>query len=582
LLPVYIISDNDEFGKEDLHLPEALLRRAGGTAFSSCLLPLIFCQHEDFLFVRCTTRKECRVNDAHNHIIMRNNNSGAIATRLTNPGIIDRLEQDIQDYLHEFGFKIKRERNQSDVDQTRQKDHQAVIFIPTLPYSYSNNKEDDCTTASSNNNITNITTPTTSSSPIGTLHLHIRNESLLPTVGPLLRTLLRLAVHIPPQSLRAILYCDFILDPLHKLSKMSALQQRDHLGRQEEIAARKMMNAVHMLVRNSMGSALCLDMVIVLPCYWRRRDADDDNGKECLLISKVAVEQAMESNHDACYPSIHLEERIDNDIIFNGCANNNIDNTSDGGAESSSIQLSVTTRMCTVRHQPLLFRWLHQIGSRNQSVAEETAHSILPLLTRLGDHDMSLIVACIEKPGNLHRILMLCHQYRHRSTSVLSNLIVVMPDEGERSGLKQLFQGAIDHFRETILNQDGASVHDSDEDCLPTLMYEGEAVPLLWSRLHQHNDNGKHQDERTSSPQEHSIIGIDLHPNALTLSGYDYASQAQLALMNADAVIFGYESTGIPRNIDDMLNNWVQIPSRSSINLVAAMSIIFDAMFSTS
>ena len=510
-----------------------------------------------------------------------NNNSGAIATRLTNPGIIDRLEQDIQDYLHEFGFKIKREQNESDdVDQTIQKDHQAVIFIPTLPYSYSNNR-DDCTTASSNN--TNITPTTSSSGPIGTLHLHIQNESLLPTVGPLLRTLLRLAVHIPPQSLRAILYCDFILDPLHKLSKMSALQQRDHLGRQEEIAARKMVNAVHMLVRNSMGSALCLDMVIVLPCYWRRRGADDDDGKECLSISKVAVEQAMESNHDACYPSIHVEERIDNDIIFNGCADN-IDNTSDGCAEASSIQLSVSTRMCTVRHQPLLFRWLHQIGSRKQSVAEETAHSILPPLTpRLGDREMPLIVACIEKPGNLHRILMLCHQYRHRSTSVLSNLIVVMPDEGERSsGLKKLFQGAIDHFRETILNQDGASVHDSDEGCcLPTLMYEGEAVPLLWSRLH-HQHNGKQQDERTSSPQEHSIIGIDLHPNALTLSGYDYASQAQLALMNADAVIFGYESTGIPRNIDDMLNNWVQIPSRSSINLVAAMSIIFDAMFSTS
>ena len=37
------------------------------------------------------------------------------------------------------------------------------------------------------------------------------------------------------------------------------------------------------------------------------------DGKECLSISKVAVEQAMESNHDACYPSIHLEERIDNE-----------------------------------------------------------------------------------------------------------------------------------------------------------------------------------------------------------------------------------------------------------------------------
>jgi hypothetical protein len=153
-----------------------------------------------------------------------------------------------------------------------------------------------------------------------------------------------------------------------------------------------------------------------------------------------------------------------------------------------------------------------------------------------------------------------------------------MPDDEERSGLKQLFDGAITHFRETILSQDGASVQECDEGCLPTLMYEGDAVPLIQSRL---NRPKKAHDEKTSS-QKPSIIGIDLHPNALTLSGSSYVtkpSQAQAALGNADAVIFGYESTGIPRNIDDILNGWVQIPSRSSINLVAAMSIIFDVMF---
>jgi len=500
------------------------------------------------------------------------NSSGAIATTtLTNPGIIDRLEQDIQDYLHEFGFRIER--------MTPRKDDEAVIFIPTIPYSYSNTISDECTEASRHNTNTDI------AGPVGTLHLHIQNESLLPTVGPLLRTLLRLAVHIPPQSLRAILYCDFILDPLHKLSKMSTLQQREHLEQQEEIAARKMVNAVHMLVRNSMGSALCLDMVIMLPCYWRRRDGGDDDGtKESLPISKFAVEQAMESNHDACYPSIHLEERVNSEIIFNS---SNLDNTLDGDTESSSIHLGVSTRMCTVRHQPLLFRWVNQIGS-DQSVGDaETAHSIpSPQTTgslRLGDdYKMPLIVACIEKPGNLHRILMLCHHYRHHSTSVLSNLIVVMPDDEERSGLQQLFERAIIHFRETILSQDGASVQDCDQGCLPTLVYENEAVPLIQSRLNRPNGD---QDERTSSSQEPSIVGIDLHPNALTLSGSDYAtglSHAQVALVSADAVVFGYESTGIPRSIDEVLNCWVQIPSRSSINLVAAMSIIFDAMLHTS
>ena len=50
-------------------------------------------------------------------------------------------------------------------------------------------------------------------------------------------------------------------------------------------------------------------------------------------------------------------------------------------------------------------------------------------------------------------------------------------------------------------------------------------------------------------------------------------------MRDADVILFGYESTGIPSNIaDELVNSWVQIPSRSSINVVAAMSIVFDAL----
>jgi len=112
-----------------------------------------------------------------------------------------------------------------------------------------------------------------------------------------------------------------------------------------------------------------------------------------------------------------------------------------------------------------------------------------------------------------------------------------------------------------------------------TLSYEGEAVTLIQTRLNRHIGE---QDGTSASPQEPSIVGIDLHKNALTLSGSGEACQAQLALVKADAIIFGFESTGIPQNIDEILNSWIQIPSRSSINLVAAMSIILDAMFKTS
>ena len=83
----------------------------------------------------------------------------------------------------------------------------------------------------------------------------------------------------------------------------------------------------------------------------------------------------------------------------------------------------------------------------------------------------------------------------------------------------------------------------------------------------------------SSSPpptRSSSIVGVDLHPSALALDG-DYRdttvpiSQALHMVRNADAIIFGYESTGIPKG-------WVQIPSRSSIDMVAAMSIILNAL----
>ena len=79
------------------------------------------------------------------------------------------------------------------------------------------------------------------------------------------------------------------------------------------------------------------------------------------------------------------------------------------------------------------------------------------------------------------------------------------------------------------------------------------------------------------------MVAIDLHPSALTLDGgyRDTAvpiSPALHMISCADAIVFRYESTGIPKVLADSFYGWVQIPSRSSINVVAAMSIILDAL----
>lgn len=592
------------------------------------------------------------------------NNDTSVTTILTNPGIIDRLEQDIDDYLSPFGFHLERQQQHEQEDGERSGNCRAVLTIPRLPYTYSYNniitphermmKDGGASRSSSTSTTTNIITTTTeaaegcacgpTATPIGTLHLHIHQESLLSTVGPLLRTFLRLSPsHISPRRLRAIIHCDehyFVLDALQKLAKMNAEQRCHQLNRQEEISARKMAHYIHMLVRNSMGAALCLELVVVLPCYWMRTLSVLQNGEgeeggntinakgatitsgSKVPISVETVQLEMQNNPDACYyPSVQLVEAA-------ATTTNNKDeeqpsnrsNSDDNDDNPTSIHLDVQTRMCTVRHQPLIFQWLHSLSSmHNDEGVDECKHADVHVATTTDCGDpystkakdaTPVIMACIQKVGNLHRILMLCHDYDKvdpnrckcndsgkeddtaqsiQSSYMISNLIVIIPnanpddakDEQQPDKLLRDFEEAVDHFHKVIINPNG----DKNELChRPTFVYENEAAEQIPLIVEQRQAQTM---QSTASNYQHSLVGIDLHPDALTLQG-DYAttsstehtvSPALRLMRDADAIVFGYESSGIPDTVANQLNGWVQIPSRSSINVVAAMSIIQDALF---
>ncbi|KAL9184715.1 hypothetical protein ACHAXT_012685 [Thalassiosira profunda] len=395
-----------------------------------------------------------------------------ISTTLANPGIVDRLEADIADYLSPFGFRLERLVGDSGA---------AVLEAPRPP-----------------------------DGPIGTLHLHVHSESLLPTVGPLLRTYLRLSPsHVHPQRYRAVVHCDFVLDALEKFGKMSSEQKRNQLGRQEEASARRMAHYVHMLVRNSMGSALCMDLIVILPSY-RKRTLQDDTPVDTAPLTIDSVRLAMRDSPEAnYYPSVQLVEPGEN---------------------------------------------------------------------RVG-----------KKVGNLHRILMLCHDYdeapcgtiKTGDSSFLSNVVVVLPsanDDGmsntgndRRSKALCDFEDAVDQFHKTIVDPKRDDDDEAHKTYRPPFVYEDEAREEIYNIIQQ---------RRTHSRKSQCMIGIDLHPDALTLNG-DYAtteSQALEQMKKADAIVFGYESTGIPSAIANALTDWVEIPSRSSINVVAALSIILDAL----
>ena len=58
----------------------------------------------------------------------------------------------------------------------------------------------------------------------------------------------------------------------------------------------------------------------------------------------------------------------------------------------------------------------------------------------------------------------------------------------------------------------------------------------------------------------------------------DRACPAADTIRNAGGIVFGYESSGVPPSLARAVGGWVQIPSRSSINVVASMSIIFASI----
>lgn len=499
-----------------------------------------------------------------------------VATTLTNPGIIDRLEQDIADYLSPFGFSLERSAVEEGAAIDRSSTARAVLLAPRRRHSYASGYDDTATSPAAGPR----------AGPIGTIRLHVHQESLIHTVGPLLRTFLRLSPHhMDPSLLRAVIHCEFTLDALEKFDKMNSEQKRNHLGRQAELSARKMAHHVHMIVRNSMGSALCMDLAIVLPCYWRRKLEGELTPKSTVTASKEPVSvqsviDAMVGNPDACYPSVHLMDHSEG-----GCDGDEI------SSDNTTIHLDVRTRMCTVRHQPLIFRWIYALQN---PLAD---FQLSGLRTRpCNNKTLPLFVVCIEKVANLHRILMLCHDYDDKggsrcrsenhdddvdssSSSLLSKTVVVMPNttEEQKDKVTREFNDAIGNFHRVIVDSENKTDIGGSNRHRPKLIYEENAAEQVSSMIER---------SRPASQQsQQSILGIDLHPDALTLEG-DYDTNTDVPALqrmkSADAIIFGYESTGIPATVANLLNGWVQIPSRSSINVAAAISIVLDAIIGLS
>ena len=437
----------------------------------------------------------------------------AMETKITNPGIADRLEKDIGGF-ERYGFSF---------------DSSTRTFRAPPPPATSD-AGGTCTCQVQHQH----------------LWVTIPAPALVPSVGPFLRTLVRISDGIDPQTLRVVVsFC------------WSEEDVDDQEGDVDAAAAARIAHHVHMIVRNSMSAALFLtSLSILLPCN----------------VSVNQVRDAMDQNDDVNYPTVSLVDRVDGqqyvDDVDSACdaaatANANEgrpsppvhidDHVSFDDNGNVSARVLIQTRMCTVRLTPILYHLARAL--RNECNLVTSLGNSAVSAAQMNDNSIHipLILACVDKVANLFRIIMLARDYKSQH-----RLLLVVRDERIRTRLEAEMQKFIA----------GLDPIDDCGDRIPRIETIEDTVVLL-----RHECSGK-------------IVAVDLHADALTLDepsnnqGVDMSALS--AVQSAGAVIWGFEKDGIPSAIDSMAGCYVQVRCRSSLNLVAAMSVVLHRAWSFS
>lgn len=144
-----------------------------------------------------------------------------------------------------------------------------------------------------------------------------------------------------------------------------------------------------------------------------------------------------------------------------------------------------------------------------------------------------VFIVCVEKIPNIYRLYGLLQKY-----NLKDNSFVCLPeiDENKNRYISDICdQLGLKHFRKPSLATNFVS---------------------------ESKKNGK------------NIVAIDLHESAITMRHNDHINA-----LNNSVIIFGFESSGIPADILTLATHFVQLEARSSINVIATVSIFFDALY---
>lgn len=354
-----------------------------------------------------------------------------------------------------------------------------------------------------------------------TIVIVVNDLDLIATIGPFVRTLVRLMTRVDARRIRVVV--DLCGIPLHGRTR----------------------NVPHKLVRNSMGAALFLDITVRLP-------------------SSAAPFSVDESGVRDTYPTIRVVRRVEADasVPFRPRLTQRCDRL---GHEMGVLvprgtlrgfdpnrhylEFTIRGRMSTVCLTPVLFQLSNLLMTTidDDEDSNEDSDDSCTISDGVGN---ARHVVCVEKVPNLHRVMSLFDTYGR-----ISDLIICT-----RPSLAMRFAEIVKNDVR-IMREKRASSSTCD------------VVPPVWTIERAQRTLSEMRD--TGSTR---IVEFDLHERAMTLCSSQRESVAARALRSArSCIIWGFESDGIPKSMtrdDDMR---IQIESRSSLNLVASLSIALHA-----
>eukprot|EP01063_Lacrimia_lanifica_P020903 TRINITY_DN28174_c0_g1_i1.p1 TRINITY_DN28174_c0_g1~~TRINITY_DN28174_c0_g1_i1.p1 ORF type:complete len:526 (+),score=40.86 TRINITY_DN28174_c0_g1_i1:111-1688(+) len=500
---------------------------------------------------------------------------GGVVTKLTNPGILERVLADVETFT-KYGF--------------------AATLLPGSPRTVA------------------LTHPARASVPPAVrVQIPVRARALIASVGPLLRTLVRV--------------CMDPVDPSTDVEAVVDLECEDDgpSGRGDTAdAAARAAHDVHMLIRNSMGAALFLRLSIILP-----------GG-----VNREEVRAVMAGNPDVCYPSIHLVDRATHSLSSGGASRavsiplatvsseahaalslpapfclRGLDITklrlrslaqpdSDACPPAKRQRLQditdtsvtvalppVSSRMCTVRLTPVVYYLAQALLHSDQATVSTLDAGRATLGAPADAPRPRIIVVCIDKVANLHRVLMLARDYvlpvvpvvagsaeTVRGARLMHTRVVVATHGSDRANVQRLEAAASGFFKDQ-----GISPLTFGSDLGPHFAGFASKVVHTVCEVLAAIETAK----AASADQDESfdVAAIDLHDAALTLHDLPAVTRhtsrdaAGRCLSTAGVLMLGFERNGLPQVLQDAATKWVQLPTRSSLNVVATLSVILHVLW---